>query len=97
LITTSHHFALEEHPRPGSSSSWADRVDACIAFTPEMLALENDYHSQGLIAVAIYDDPWYRVTRDVVHKAIASWLDIHLRDVHVDSYPPKGFLLLPSP
>jgi hypothetical protein len=29
----------------------------------EMLATENDYHSRGLIAVAVCDDPWYRVMR----------------------------------
>jgi hypothetical protein len=89
-----HRFVLEDHPSPGSLLARADRVDASTAFTPEMLATENDYHSRGLIAVAIYDDPWYCVTLDAVREATTRWLDIHPRDVHVDFYPPKGFLLL---
>jgi hypothetical protein len=63
-----------------------------------MVAIVNDYHSRGLIAVVIYDNPWYRLTRDIVRVAMRRWLGVPCRDVDVKFYLPKGFLLpLPSP
>jgi hypothetical protein len=61
--------AMESHPlvgpassKPGSPSSRVDRVEACVACTPAMVEAENVYHSRGLIAIALCDDPWYRVS-----------------------------------
>jgi hypothetical protein len=56
------------------------------------------YHSCGLIAVAICEDPWYRITRDAVQEAVGRRLEIPQGDVVVDFFPPQGFLLLlPEP
>jgi hypothetical protein len=56
------------------------------------------YHSCCLIAVAICEDPWYRITRDAVQEAVGRRLEIPQGDVVVDFFPPQGFLLLlPEP
>jgi hypothetical protein len=56
------------------------------------------YHSCGLIAVAICEDPWYRITRDAAQEAVGRRLEIPQGDVVVDFFPPQGFLLLlPEP
>jgi hypothetical protein len=59
-----------------------------------MLSTENDYHSRGLIAITISDDPWFHLTRDAVQEVAAERLGIPRGDINVDFYPPKGFLLL---
>jgi hypothetical protein len=53
-----HRFLLTENSKPGLQSQCAERVDACVAYTPEMVVLENDYHARGVIAVMICKDPW---------------------------------------
>jgi hypothetical protein len=56
------------------------------------------YHSCCLIAVAICEDPWYRITRDAAQEAVGRRLEIPQGDVVVDFFPPQGFLLLlPEP
>jgi hypothetical protein len=37
-----------------------------------MLATENDYHSHGIIAISISDDPWLHLTRRAVQEATCS-------------------------
>jgi hypothetical protein len=80
--------------RSGSPSSRMDSVEACITYTLAMVEAENVCHSRGLIAVSLCDDPWFRVTRDTVQEALGKWLGIPRRDIEVDFFPPKGFLLL---
>jgi hypothetical protein len=93
----SHRFALADHGRPGSPSKRAERVAACAAYSADMLATENDYHSRGLIAIAVYEDR-YHITRYAVQEAAGAWIGIPRCNVDVDFYPPKGFLLLlPTP
>jgi hypothetical protein len=53
-------------PHPGSPSKRADYVTRCVALTADMLATENDYHSHGIIAISISDDPWLHLTRRAV-------------------------------
>jgi hypothetical protein len=73
-------------------------VEACAAFTTEMAASENDYHSRGIIVIAICEGSRFLITHDAVQEAMGKSLGIPGRDIEVDFYPPKGFLLLlPSP
>jgi hypothetical protein len=58
-----------------------------------MVATENDYHSRGLITISVCNDPWFRVTREAVQETVGRWLDLPRRDVDIDFYPPKGYLL----
>jgi hypothetical protein len=64
----------------------------------EMVATENDYHSRGMIAIKVCDDPWFHLMRDDVGEAFRKWLGIPQRDIEVDFFLGKGFLvLMPSP
>jgi hypothetical protein len=93
-----HRFAMLPRPWPGSPFSRVDRFEACATYMPNMAAMENEYHSSGLITISIYDDPWYHIMRDTVQEAVSTWLGVPRHDVGVDFFPPKGFLLLlPSP
>jgi hypothetical protein len=85
---------LPPPPRPGSPSKRADYITRCITLTMDMLATENDYHSHGIIAISISDDPWLHLTRPAVQEATCSWLGIPCCDVQVNLYPLNGFLLL---
>jgi hypothetical protein len=59
--------------------------------------IENEFHARGLIVIVICDDPWYRLTREMVREAAGRWLGVPPRDIGVDFFPLKGFmLLLPS-
>jgi hypothetical protein len=87
-----HHTSTDDQPRPVSPSRRLEKTDACVPFSPAKLATENTFHSRGLIAIAICDDPWYRVTPDAVRTATSRWLDILASDV--DLYLPRSFLLL---
>jgi hypothetical protein len=91
------HRVLLDHARPGLPSHHPDRIEGCVEFTAEMVAIENDYHSHAVIAIKICDDPWFHLTHDAVCEAIGIWLDVSCRDVEVEFYPTKGFIvLLPS-
>jgi hypothetical protein len=87
-------FAMMASSRPGSPSSRANRVEACVTCTPAMLEAENVYHSHGLAAVILYDDPWFHVSRDEVKQAMGGWMGVHRHDIRVELFPPQGFLLL---
>jgi hypothetical protein len=64
----------------------------------EMVATENDYHSRGMIAIKVCDDPWFHLTWDDVGEAFRKWLGVPQRDIEVDFFLGKGFLvLMPSP
>jgi hypothetical protein len=92
------HISTDDRPRPSSPSRRLDKVEVCVPFTPAMLAMENTFHSRGLIAIVIYDDPWYRVTRDAVRTASSKRLNIPIGDIDITFYPLGGFLLLlPTP
>jgi hypothetical protein len=79
-----HRFVLPAGSRPGSPSSRAERIEPCVAYTPAMVATENEYHARGLIAISICEDPWFRVTRDAVQDVVGRWLEIPRCDVGVD-------------
>jgi hypothetical protein len=92
------HISTDDRPRPGSPSRRLDKVEACVPFTPAMLATENTFHSRGLVAITFSDDPWYHVMRDAVRTVTSRRIDIPAGDIGVDFYPPGGFLpLLPTP
>jgi hypothetical protein len=59
-----------------------------------MVVLENDNHARGLIAMVVCDDPWYRLTRDMIGESISLWLGIPRREIDVEFFLPKGYLLL---
>jgi hypothetical protein len=61
-----------------------------------MLEAENVYHSCGLIAVILCNDPWFRISRDEVQQAMGQWLGVHRYDIGVELFPPQRFLLLLS-
>jgi hypothetical protein len=89
-----HHIAIGDQGRPSSPSKHADRISTCAAFSTNMVAVENAYHSRGLITIMVCDDPWLRVSRDSVREAAAGTLEIPCHDVGVKVYPSSGFLLL---
>jgi hypothetical protein len=64
-----------------------------------MAVTENEFHARGLIVIVVVcDDPWYCLTREMVREAAGRWMGAPPRDISVDFFPPKGFmLLLPSP
>jgi hypothetical protein len=94
----SHRFVPIVPSRPASPSKRAKRVDACVELSPNMLATENTYHSHGLIAISICNDPWYRINRNGVQATVGRRQEILQGDVVVDFFPPQGFLLLlPEP
>jgi hypothetical protein len=45
-----HHLSITDQ---ATSDPCIDKVEACVTFTPTMLAIENDYHSRGLIIVLV--------------------------------------------
>jgi hypothetical protein len=93
----SQQVVLADRPRPGSPSHRAERMEVVVPYTAKMAAIENDYHSRGLIDIVMCDDPWYHLTRDMVREATSRWLGIPHRNIGVDFFPPTGFLvLLPS-
>jgi hypothetical protein len=93
-----HRLALHDRGKPGLASNWADRVDDVAEYSADLLEAENDLHAHGVIAIKICDDPWYLLSRDAVREAFGRCLGVPRRDVEVDFYPNKGFLvLLPSP
>jgi hypothetical protein len=63
-----------------------------------MVAMENDYHARGVIAFSISDDPWAHISREAVQEAVGQCLGMPHRDIEVEFFPSKGFLvLLPTP
>jgi hypothetical protein len=93
-----HYFALHDHAKPGLPSERVDRAEACVAYSAEMVPTKNDYHSHGVIAIKVWDDPWCHLTRDDVGEAFGKWLGIPQRDIEVEFFLGKGFLvLMPSP
>jgi hypothetical protein len=57
VTMANHHTSTDDQPRPVSPSRRLEKTDACVPFSPAMLATENTFHSRGLIAIAICDDP----------------------------------------
>jgi hypothetical protein len=93
-----HRSAMQDRSKPGLPSRRADLYEACATYSAEMVAAENDYHARGVIAIKVRDDPWSHLTRDAVGEAFGAWLAVPKRDIEVDFYLGKGFLvLLPSP
>jgi hypothetical protein len=86
-----HRLALHDRGKPGLASNRADRVEAVAEYSTNMLGAENDLHARGIIAIKICEDP----SRDAVGEAFGRWLGVPRRDVEVDLYPNKGFLVLP--
>jgi hypothetical protein len=41
-----------------------------VEYTTELVAVENSYHSWGVIAIKIYGDPWFHVSCDEVREAV---------------------------
>jgi hypothetical protein len=89
---------LHNHAKSGLPSERVDRAEACVAYSTEMVATENDYHSRGVIAIKVWDDPWFHLTWDDVGEAFGKWLGIPQRDIEVEFFLGKEFLvLMPSP
>jgi hypothetical protein len=63
-------------------------------FTTDMATSENEDHSRGLIAISICEDPWFCVTREAMQEDVGLWLGIRRRDIDIELFPRKGFLLL---
>jgi hypothetical protein len=63
-------LVLRSRGRPGSPSRRAGRTDFVAECSAEMVATENELHSCAVIAIAVYDDPWYHLTRDAVQEAV---------------------------
>jgi hypothetical protein len=95
---TSHHFLLRDSAMPGLPTQRLDKAEVVVKYTAELVAVENDYHSRGVTDILICDDPWFHVSWDAVRKAIRAWLSVPRRDIEVEFYSAKGFLvLLPMP
>jgi hypothetical protein len=91
-------LVLRSRGRPGSPSRRVGRTDFVAECSAEMVATENELHSRAVIAIAVYDDPWYHLTRDAVQEAVEQSLGVHRWDVEVNFYRSKSFLvLLPTP
>jgi hypothetical protein len=83
-----HHHATPLFCRGRPRPAWlpiqvGGPITACAAFTADMLAMENDYNSCGLIAITVCDNPWVHLTRDAVQEAARSWLEIPYHNVGV--------------
>jgi hypothetical protein len=60
-----HCLVLHDRGRLGSPSHRAD-AKFMVECSTDMVAAENEFHSCGIIAISIYDDLWYHLTRDAV-------------------------------
>jgi hypothetical protein len=58
------------------------------------MVTEHDYHSRGVIAIKVCEDPWFHVSRDEVYEAMGAWLGVPCHDIDVEFFPTKGFLVL---
>jgi hypothetical protein len=93
-----HRLVLHGHDKPGSLSRHANQAEIVAKSCANMVLAENAYHSHGVIAVMICEDPWFHITRDVVLEAFGLSLSVHRWDTEVDFFLNKGFLvLLPTP
>jgi hypothetical protein len=89
-----HHFLLHERAQPGLPEQRTDRAEIVIEYSAKLMAVENDYHSRGVIAIKVCRDPWFHVSRDEVHEVVSTWLGVPHRDIDVEFFPAKGFLVL---
>jgi hypothetical protein len=89
-----HRLLPHDRATPGLSGQWPDRAKVVVEYSTELVATENDYHSRRVIAIKVCDDPWFHLSRDEVWEAVSNWLGIHHRDIDVQFYPTKGFLVL---
>jgi hypothetical protein len=65
-------------------------------YNAELVAAENDYHSRGVIAIKICEDPWFHISCDEVRQAVGAWLGVPRCDLEVEYFLAKGFLVLLS-
>jgi hypothetical protein len=89
-----HRFLHHERAQPGLPEQRPDRAEVVVEYLAELMAAEHDYHSRGVIAIKVCEDPWFHVSRDEVCKAMGAWLGVPCRDIDVEFFPTKGFLVL---
>jgi hypothetical protein len=93
-----HRFLLLDRSKPRLPARRPDRTGIVVEYTAEFVVAENDYHSRGVIAIKICEDPWFHISRDEVREAVGAWLGVPRCDLEVEYFPAKGFhVLLPTP
>jgi hypothetical protein len=65
-----HRFLLHDRTKPGLPVQRPSRAQIVVEYTTELVAVENSYHSWGVIAIKIYGDPWFHVSCDEVREAV---------------------------